>query len=188
MVGAGLKGGVEVEVGVQQLADLIAKLNPVEAVYNAGEKMGYTATMWFLGDNSEYTQKLLAAKDWQEALQLILEHAYKKGGKQPGAMDDTIRSLMESVRKGGSPWYAIMVATDLGKGDWKSAMERYTLLRESEKLKEVEQAKHHVQPEHVGLEHVQPKKELSPLDEQPEGEGDSQGTDTFKGVTPFKAY
>ena len=28
----------------------------------------------------------------------------------------------------------------------------------------------------------------SPLDEQPEGEGDSQGSDTFKGVTPFKAY
>lgn len=28
----------------------------------------------------------------------------------------------------------------------------------------------------------------SPLDEQPEGDSDSQGTDTFKGVTPFKAY
>ena len=82
-------------------------------------------------------------------------------------MDSLIKNLMESVRKGGSPWYAIMVATDFGKGDVESCRKYLQLLNESKKIKE---------------------KELSPLDEQPEGDSDSQGTDTFKGVTPFKAY
>lgn len=191
VVGAGLKGGVEVEVGVQQLAELIAKLNPVEAVYNAGEKMGYTATMWFLGDNSEYTQKLLAAKDWQEALQLILEHAYKKGGKNSEIMDKMIKDLMDAVRNGGSPWRAIMAATDLGRGDASSGLAHYMkLLDEIGQLKEVQPVT--VKPVAItapeSIKPRDPDNGGSPLDEQPEGEGDSQGSDTFKGVTPFKAY
>ena len=84
-----------------------------------------------------------------------------------------------------------MAATDLGRGDASSGLAHYMkLLDEIGQLKEVPIAT--VKPVAMTVpESIKPKEPDnggSPLDEQPEGDSDSQGTDTFKGVTPFKAY
>lgn len=174
VLGAGAKGGIEVEVGVKQLAELVAKIDPVKAVYNAGEYVGYKTTMWVLGDDSEYVQKLLAEGTWQDKLLLILSHTYEKGGgKDSDASREFLKTLVNLVEKGGSPWRAIMIARDYGDGDTNKVLQQYSELQKEARNQQAKNQDGNV---------------ASPLDEPPEGESDQQNGNTVNGLTPFKAY
>lgn len=122
VLGVGAKGGIQVEVGVDQLKDLL-----LSGISNGAEKL-VTA---ILGDESDYINDLLNTNDLGERIRKILKHELEKNEKWKSmGGENLLQNILDMIANGCDFGTAYQLARAAARGDMEEFSRILEIIRQ----------------------------------------------------------